>query len=69
MTSPENGLIRLARIAEAHCKLVSDNGTTSGDCAECDWPWPCATYRWATNPRCGATDVWDADDHTPLKLF
>ena len=39
---------RLDKIAEMHSKQVGAGGTTSGDCNECGWLWPCPTYRWAT---------------------
>jgi hypothetical protein len=39
---------RLDKIASMHEKQVGAGGTTTGDCNECGWAWPCPTYRWAT---------------------
>jgi hypothetical protein len=49
---------RLARIAEAHVKDVDEHGGTFGDCAECDQPWPCPTYVWATTDRDALAAPW-----------
>ena len=56
---------RLARIAEAHSKSVTDGGLTDGDCNECGHPHPCPTYTWATTDR-DPLATWDpADDDQP----
>lgn len=54
---------RLSRIAEAHHKEIGIAGTTSGDCNECGWAWPCPTYRWATEPDLDPIfNTWDPND-------
>lgn len=50
---------RLDRIAQAHAKDVDDHGGTFGDCAECDRPWPCPTYVWATTDRNSLAAPWN----------
>jgi hypothetical protein len=52
---------RLSRIAEAHTTIVLSNGTTNGLCGECDHPWPCPTYTWATEQR-GGLHPWNTID-------
>lgn len=49
---------RLNKIAEMHSKQVGAGGTTSGDCNECGWSWPCPTYRWASE-LVGPDCTWD----------
>jgi hypothetical protein len=57
----DNPADRLARIAQAHSKDTV-NGMTSGLCNECERPWPCPTYTWATTER-DPLATWDpADD-------
>lgn len=53
---------RLSRIAEAHSKNVDSAGGSCGDCVECGWNWPCATYVWATEDRDGLAPWNPADD-------
>lgn len=53
---------RLDKIAEFHVKQVGAGGTTSGDCNECGWLWPCPTYRWATEPGIDPNCTWNLDD-------
>lgn len=52
---------RLSRIAGAHNKFVGSMGLTSGNCNECELPWPCPTYVWATEER-DPCATWDPDD-------
>lgn len=56
-----NDLGRFERIAEAHAKHVGQGGLTSGCCNECDLPYPCPTYVWATTER-DPLSTWDPDD-------
>ncbi|MEU0940380.1 hypothetical protein [Embleya sp. NPDC005971] len=51
----------LARIAGAHHKEVTAGGTTSGDCTECGWTWPCPTHTWATTKR-DLCACWNPND-------
>lgn len=53
---------RLAKIAEFHCKNVDEHGGTWGNCNECGMPWPCATYRWATDDTATANCTWELDE-------
>lgn len=53
---------RLNKIAEMHCKHVDEHGGTTGDCNECGWPWPCPTYRWATEGGIDANCTWELDE-------
>lgn len=55
---------RLARIAGAHRKHVTEGGMTSGDCVECGETWPCPTFTWATEDR-GPDATWDPADDEP----
>lgn len=57
---------RLSRIAEAHSKNVDSAGGSCGDCVECGWNWPCATYVWATEDRDGLAPWNPADDEEEL---
>ena len=52
---------RLLKIADMHCKEVR-GGLTSGLCNECQWVWPCPTYRWATEQGIDANCSWDLSD-------
>jgi hypothetical protein len=58
---------RLARIAQAHVKYVGPAGLTSGLCVECELPWPCPTYVWATEDR-DACATWHPDDEEPEEI-
>lgn len=54
---------RLSRIAEAHTVVTGPAGLTSGLCSECNWTWPCPTYRWATEPDLDPIfNTWDPND-------
>jgi hypothetical protein len=40
--------VRLARIASEHRSTITDCCKSCNACAECDFPWPCDTYKLAT---------------------
>lgn len=58
-----NANVRLYRIMEAHRKGEGEGGMTDGYCIECEWMWPCPTYRmasgWVKDP---AIAEWNPDD-------
>jgi hypothetical protein len=39
----------LGRIVDVHVKRVDEHGGTWGECQECEQPWPCLTWRIASN--------------------
>lgn len=54
--------MRLQNIISAHRQDVDLHGGTSGYCIECQWAWPCLTYRNATQPEVTGGCAWDLDD-------
>jgi len=56
--------MRLAHIGNGHAQHVTTGGMTSGNCIECDRPWPCATNIWATTNR-SLLACWDPADDEP----
>jgi hypothetical protein len=53
---------RLSKIAEWHRLDVDGHGGNTGTCGECGLPWPCATYRWATDDTAEPNCTWDLDE-------
>ena len=55
---------RLSRIADAHVRAILDGGLFDDFCMECQLPWPCPTYVWATTERnvCAPWNPLDDDE-------
>lgn len=51
---------RLFRIAQNHSRETGPAGTVGDFCVECNWRWPCPTYRFA-NGDSDALDPWRDD--------
>jgi len=66
-TVNDRALAALNEIALHHQKRIDESGGTWGECCECDYPWPCPTYVWATDlSRDPLLAPWDpADDEDP----
>lgn len=54
-------LARLDRIAENHRQEQGDGGMVGSYCVECQWVWPCPTYRFA-NGDADPLDPWRDDE-------
>lgn len=55
---------RLGRIADNHQQERGDGGMVGSYCTECQWVWPCPTYRFA-NGDADALDPWRDDEYVP----
>ncbi len=58
----EEARIRLGIIASRHIQGTGPAGTVSGFCVECDWAWPCPTYKVANGDAFNAWDFSDDED-------
>jgi hypothetical protein len=52
---------RLGRIADNHARETADGGMVGDFCVECNWRWPCPTYRFA-NGDADTLDSWRDDE-------